>query len=846
MTIGAITWRTPSSQTAPSGLPAFLGSAEADAVYSRAPSHGVFAPDIFGIVHGNGVGQQIHDWRGNTYWTGILPPVAAPTVSVSSAGGAVRASATVTALAGTSAGVQHIHAGDSMTVTDGNTTITVNFVAALTGGNAYEVVVGADDAATVGVVYYLWGTWTIGRNITWQYPNGATGGPVPSLATDITVTTSGEVITLRAKTYGSVGNGYSVSWTSGTGPDPTVNNFSGGQNVSGSMAAGTYRWAYTYLRSGDGAESALSPYLEATVGDNDGMILANLVSSVDGDVDLVRIYRTTKDGEKFYRIAEQDDATATYTDTEPDVNIVADGALYYNERLYRSRRAGYPVHHSYYAFHNGAVFGAGARLRARYAVGTAVVYGPDASSGASATVTFSTAVPDPTWIGRTFKLYGEEDETRYVIVAVSNGVNITLDRVFEGATNATAGYEVLDERDPHVIDYAVVGKINQWPGQQSIEGVTSKDGRGVTGLRSKWERLVVFTYDSVWLLVGDAPGSYILRRAVAGVGCVNGRTVVEDGDLLYWLDQEGIYVWDGSSNPLRISNPQGADRQGIQGTIDRINLAHENWCHGVKDPEGRVIKWFVPLDDDVVPRAAIVLDLATRTFSTEDVPDVTSAAVVTRPDGDRVLVYGDLAGNFWHTENGATDGAYDFVALQTLSGTQTDKVLTTSGTALPTSGSGLAGVPVLLKDAAGNWEIQEVASNTNAAITLRRETSLTLAAGDQIMFGGIMLDVGSGFFDLGISDVDKIISRVILTHIPDSTGQYFIGFGVNGGSLSQPTLDASYSALLSDSTGKTVIRANRRGTTHAFRIVCPDLGCRPTFRRISFDIRARDQIRVQA
>jgi len=76
--------------------------------------------------------------------------------------------------------------------------------------------------------------------------------------------------------------------------------------------------------------------------------------------------------------------------------------------------------------------------------------------------------------------------------------------------------------------------------------------RPVTGLASFRKQLIVFTDTEMW--VTNAPPAH--TRKIMGVGCVSHRTIQQTRDgMLMWLARDGIYAWNGSGLPLRISAP---------------------------------------------------------------------------------------------------------------------------------------------------------------------------------------------------------------------------------------------------------------------------------------------------
>jgi len=74
--------------------------------------------------------------------------------------------------------------------------------------------------------------------------------------------------------------------------------------------------------------------------------------------------------------------------------------------------------------------------------------------------------------------------------------------------------------------------------------------RPVTGLASFRKQLIVFTDSEMWV-TGTPPAH---TRKLMGVGCVAHRTIQQTRDgMLMWLASDGIYSWNGSGLPTRMS-----------------------------------------------------------------------------------------------------------------------------------------------------------------------------------------------------------------------------------------------------------------------------------------------------
>lgn len=133
--------------------------------------------------------------------------------------------------------------------------------------------------------------------------------------------------------------------------------------------------------------------------------------------------------------------------------------------------------------------------------------------------------------------------------------------------------------------------------------VVGEDGRPITGLMTYFGHLLFFKESEVWALrgsldqatnlsdaLGDAPpwGTHELALVARGVGCVavmGGPAVLEAGNLLYFVGQGGLYVYNGQI----IAEVSQAIAPALRGltveTMAGSQLAH--------DPINKLIYWFV-------------------------------------------------------------------------------------------------------------------------------------------------------------------------------------------------------------------------------------------------------------
>jgi hypothetical protein len=85
--------------------------------------------------------------------------------------------------------------------------------------------------------------------------------------------------------------------------------------------------------------------------------------------------------------------------------------------------------------------------------------------------------------------------------------------------------------------------------------------------------LVILKQLSVWICYGDTQNDFVVRRAQT-VSCVSKGSVAVGFGRVFWLGADGVYMFDGSSAPVNISDgsiPQGSIRNFINILLQQNN-----------------------------------------------------------------------------------------------------------------------------------------------------------------------------------------------------------------------------------------------------------------------------------
>lgn len=100
------------------------------------------------------------------------------------------------------------------------------------------------------------------------------------------------------------------------------------------------------------------------------------------------------------------------------------------------------------------------------------------------------------------------------------------------------------------LDTSISGEhFNDWDTANNAGAIIISGGKGDTGsgLYSLGNALFVFQRRAIWGLYGSSPATFELRNISNEIGLINYRTLVEWGDVLIFLTDKGVYMFDGSN-----------------------------------------------------------------------------------------------------------------------------------------------------------------------------------------------------------------------------------------------------------------------------------------------------------
>lgn len=122
---------------------------------------------------------------------------------------------------------------------------------------------------------------------------------------------------------------------------------------------------------------------------------------------------------------------------------------------------------------------------------------------------------------------------------------------------------IVDSANPTRIVFSDLGDYESFESTSFLYVPTPKSGDNIIGITVFQDNLVVLTRNTKYVLFGDDPGNFVLRQSSGKKGAVSRQSIKSDSNYVYFLSDDGIYRYNGSSDQL-ISD-------SIQNAIDSIN-----------------------------------------------------------------------------------------------------------------------------------------------------------------------------------------------------------------------------------------------------------------------------------
>lgn len=356
-------------------------------------------------------------------------------------------------------------------------------------------------------------------------------------------------------------------------------------------------------------------------------------------------------------------------------------------------------------------------------------------------------------VGWDFSFDADTDGVTYKVLSYTNANAITLASNYAGTTKSAQPASMAGPyRDsacwgepgdnPEYFGSAEIGVISNLVRYgDDGEALTAGVSLGLAGwLMAKQTRLFLHSYTVSPLPPGIRDGDGRITTLQSRRGALSPASLFNADGMLYGMDVFGVWRAQAGSEPEEIGGPIANDWRSLNFTkADNFHIGY--------DPLARVLAFFVCETGVTYPKKAYLWDLETaRWIGTKTWPvGVTCSTMLPDRSGAlRMVFFTEASGTAnsyaWFDNIGTSAGAPP--TAPNLTGSVTSggaSTLTNSGAAFPTSGTGLAGVPVkLVRAADSSEETGIIASNTATALTLGSAwTGSQPTSGDTYIIGGL-------------------------------------------------------------------------------------------------------------
>lgn len=489
--------------------------------------------------------------------------------------------------------------------------------------------------------------------------------------------------------------------------------------------------AYLRFVDGEGNVSNVSPISQELEGFGlQGIRYTNVQSPTEDKVKLRQILRNTSGQAGVYYVdIETSDLTSTeLVSYKRDIHLLGGEAVPFfdDSGIPLVMRNGIPPNHKPYL----------AYYKDRLWLGGEVVY----STGHLQVTAGSTTV---TGVGTGFVsamkdrfLYITGSREVHEIAAVSESAQtLTISPAWKGATDAFATYKIQSPPAERAnIYFSEPGLYEAW---NPFGGLTlDSQSEPITALLATDAFLYIAQERLIWRITfkGEPYRDGAVFEAVRR-GCINHRSWVRVEGLLYILDHEGIYSFDGGDEvkPISLAIDDLFDPDHPRGKF-RINWQGSRFFHAHYDRVNGVLRWFVCLSG-YRPRHALCYQLANQAWWIEEYPYPILDSATWESGLTPVPIVVSRFGKVYAMNRNTLDGPVR--SAGTTRGTVTSATSTTITDAFATfASSGIAGNPILITGGKGKGQRRLVVAVSGQTLTVKHPWLETPDATSTYQLGG--------------------------------------------------------------------------------------------------------------
>lgn len=362
---------------------------------------------------------------------------------------------------------------------------------------------------------------------------------------------------------------------------------------------GEYEAYVSFVRD-DGHESALSPAGTLTVSVNTASVdYSSVPVSDDSRVTARRIYRTTglQARVAYLDVTIADNVTTTATSTNTDAQLQAASAfpLLTEDYLDTTQdQSPPPDYKPFLAWFQGRLWLGGEGVYTEGCV--SVVSGSATVSGIG--TAWTTALE-----GRYLHAAGASASFLIASVDTANQ-SLTLGETFAGVTDTFAAYAIRPGADAaRGLNFSSASNAEHFPPRYVLE--VPDDGDEVTGLMPMGAFMYVLKRRSMYrVTVQRDPVEDGAVYLASSRGCVNNHCWALMGEDALMLDEQGVHRFAVSQIDKDVSFPVLDICRG-DSELRNINWAAREYFHAVHSPREYVVRFFVCMGGDRLPRHAL-------------------------------------------------------------------------------------------------------------------------------------------------------------------------------------------------------------------------------------------------
>lgn len=501
---------------------------------------------------------------------------------------------------------------------------------------------------------------------------------------------------------------------------------------------GTY---YGYVRFLDelGAWSDLSPVSAACVAaSNSTVTYTNVPTSAQVNVQRRQLLRNTSgQATTFYVDVDTADlVSTTFTSTQTDGQVAAGLAVPLFDaqgRILANTNGVPPAHKAALAYHLGRMF---AGVQRDYTAGSVSV-----TNGSAAVTGVGTAWTAP-MAGRF--LYVDGATASYQILSVNVAAQtLTLAATYADLTNQFGTYAIRPApAERRLIYYTEAGRPESWPAFDALS--LQEDGDEITGLFVMGSFLFIVERRHVYRFTfQDDPAVDGFVFLSGNRGCVNQRCICVVEGSAYMLDESGVHAFDGGeSDPVSVPIQQTFFPYDAAG---RVNWNAADYFHAAHSPAEQVIRWFVALSGEYLPRHALAYNYRDKRWWVEEFSRPVGCSALGTWQGQRRVYHGTNAFKTLLYAAGRLDGPDPTagVTRATLTGA-TSYTFTDAVSQWPASG--LVNFPVVIVSGRGEGQLRTVYKVVGQTGYVRTPWAVLPDATSVYQLGGVPWSYQTGWF----------------------------------------------------------------------------------------------------